>query len=119
MRDSSPRMTGVKSMKAMVLRGPNMPFELTDMPDPVAGPGEAVARVITCGSGLTIQHVKAGRRKVAFPRVIGHEITAEIVAVGAGVSHLKAGDGVTAYYYLNLGQFRWCCVHLELLCATC
>ena len=62
-------------MKAMLLRGPNTPFELVDLPDPVAGPGEAVARVITCGSGLTIQHVKAGRRKVAFPRVIGHEIT--------------------------------------------
>src|SRR5262249_4270886 len=103
-------------MKAKLLRGPNMPFELTDLPDPVADPGEAVARVITCGSGLTIQHVKAGRRKVAFPRVIGHEITAEIVAVGAGVSHLKVGDGVTAYYYLNCGHCRWCLANLEPLC---
>src|SRR5262245_25976782 len=104
-------------MKAMLLRGPNMPFEFTNMRDPVAGPGEAVARVITCGSGLTIQHVKAGRRKVAFPRVIGHEITAEIVAVGAGVSHLKVGDGVTAYYYLNCGHCRWCLANLEPVCA--
>ena len=43
-------------MKAMLLRAPNTPFELVDLPDPVAGPGEAVARVITCGSGLTVQH---------------------------------------------------------------
>ena len=50
-------------MKAMVLTGPNLPFELMQRPDPVAGPGEAVARVITCGAGLTIQHAKAGRRK--------------------------------------------------------
>jgi D-arabinose 1-dehydrogenase-like Zn-dependent alcohol dehydrogenase len=49
-------------MKAMVLYGPRQPFELVEVPDPVAGPGEAVARVISCGSGLTIQHVKAGRR---------------------------------------------------------
>ncbi len=56
-------------MKAMVLRGPNTPFVLEQRPDPVAGPGEAVARVITCGAGLTIQHVKAGRRKVQFPRI--------------------------------------------------
>ena len=69
-------------MKAMVLTGPNLPFELTQRPDPVAGPGEAVARVITCGAGLTIQHVKAGRRKVQFPRIIGHEITGEIVEAG-------------------------------------
>jgi propanol-preferring alcohol dehydrogenase len=104
-------------MKAMLLRGPNMPFELAELPDPVPGPGEAVARVITCGSGLTIQHAKAGRRKVAFPRIIGHEITAEIVAVGAGVGHLKVGDGVTAYYYLNCGHCRWCLSNLEPLCA--
>ena len=32
-------------MKAMVLNGPNMPFERVERPDPVAGPGEAVARV--------------------------------------------------------------------------
>ena len=89
-------------MKAMLLRGPNMPFEPVQLPDPTPGPGEAVARVITCGSGLTIQHVKAGRRKANFPRVLGHEIAAEIVAVGAGVTSLKIGDGVTAYYYLEL-----------------
>ena len=44
-------------MKALVLRGPNTAFELTRVPDPVARPGEAVARVLACGSGLTIQHV--------------------------------------------------------------
>ncbi len=105
-------------MKAMMLRGPNLPFEMTTVPDPVAGPGEAVARVITCGSGLTIQHIKAGRRKATFPRIIGHEITGEIVAVGAGVSGLKAGDGVTAYYYLNCGHCRYCLSNLEPLCLN-
>ncbi len=106
-------------MKAMVLRGPNTPFELVQMPDPVAGPGEAVARVITCGSGLTIQHAKAGRRPIKFPRIIGHEITGEIVAVGAGVSGLKLGDGVTAYFYLNCGHCRFCLANLEPLCVNC
>ena len=37
-----------------------------------------VAKVLACGSGLTIQHVKAGRTKVNFPIIIGHEITAEM-----------------------------------------
>jgi D-arabinose 1-dehydrogenase-like Zn-dependent alcohol dehydrogenase len=103
-------------MKAMVLRGPNTPFEMVQVPDPVAGPGEAVARVITCGAGLTIQHAKAGRRKIEFPRIIGHEITGEIVAVGAGVSTLKVGDGVTSYFYLNCGHCRHCLSMLEPLC---
>jgi propanol-preferring alcohol dehydrogenase len=105
-------------MKAMLLRGPDLPFELVQRPDPVAGPGEAVARVLTCGAGLTIQHVKAGRRKVQFPRIIGHEITGEIVETGAGVSGLKAGDAVTTYFYLNCGHCRWCLTGLEPLCEN-
>ena len=105
-------------MKAMLLRGPNLPFELVQAPDPVAGPGEAVARVLTCGSGLTIQHVKAGRRKVQFPRIIGHEITGEIVEVGPGITGLKIGDAVTTYFYLNCGHCRWCLRNLEPLCEN-
>jgi D-arabinose 1-dehydrogenase-like Zn-dependent alcohol dehydrogenase len=105
-------------MKALVLTGPNAPFELREVPDPVAGPGEAVARVLACGSGLTIQHVKAGRRPVQFPRIIGHEITGEIVRVGSGVTNVAVGDAVTAYAYLNCGYCRWCLSNLEPLCEN-
>ena len=105
-------------MKAMLLRGPNLPFELVQQPDPVAGPGEAVARVLTCGAGLTIQHAKAGRRAIPFPRVIGHEIAGEIVEVGAGVTSLRRGDGVTAYFYLNCGHCRFCLSGFEPLCGN-
>jgi len=105
-------------MKAMVLNGPNMPFELVQRPDPAAGPGEAVARVITCGAGLTIQHAKTGRRKVKFPRIIGHEITGEIVETGPGVRGIKVGDAVTTYFYLNCGHCRWCLQNFEPLCEN-
>jgi propanol-preferring alcohol dehydrogenase len=103
-------------MKAMVLEAPNTPFVLKQVPDPGPGPGEAVARVLSCGSGLTIQHVKAGRTTAEFPRIIGHEIAGEIVEVGAGASGLAIGDAVTAYYYLNCGHCRWCLANLEPLC---
>ena len=103
-------------MKAMVLQAPNTPFVLSRVPDPEPGPGEAVARVLACGSGLTIQHIKAGRIKAEFPRIIGHEITAEIVEIGSGVSGLAVGDPVTAYYYINCGHCRWCRADLEPLC---
>ena len=105
-------------MKAMVLKGPNTPFVLSKVPDPVPGPGEAVARVLACGSGLTIQHIKAGRIAAEFPRIIGHEITGEIVAIGAGVKGLAVGDGVTSYYYLNCNHCRWCLSMLEPLCSN-
>src|SRR3954466_11836142 len=105
-------------MKALVLTRAQLPLELAHWPDPVAAPGEAVARVITCGAGLTIQHAKAGRRKVQFPRIIGHEITGEIVEGGAGVRGLKVGDAVTTYFYLNCGYCRWCLTQLEPLCEN-
>ena len=105
-------------MRAMMLRGPNLPFELVEQPDPVAAAGEAVARVLTCGSGLTIQHAKAGRRRIPFPRIVGHEITGEIVEVGTGVTGLSVGDAVTAYFYLNCGHCRWCLANFEPLCGN-
>ena len=103
-------------MKAMVLKAKNSPFVLETVPDPVPGPGEAVARVLACGAGLTIHHTRAGRAPVEYPRIIGHEITGEIVAVGTGVSDLRTGDAVTAYYYLTCGHCYWCRINRETLC---
>lgn len=105
-------------MKAMVLKAPNLPFVLEQLPDPTPGPGEAVARVISCGSGLTIQHVRAGRIPVDYPRIIGHEITGEIVAVGPDVKGLLVDDAVTAYFYLTCGHCRWCRSNRETLCEN-
>jgi len=105
-------------MKALLLRGPNTAFEIARLPDPVPGPGEAVARVLACGAGLTIQHVKAGRAPAKFPLVIGHEITGEIVALGAGAEGVRVGDPVTAFFYLFCGHCRWCLSSLEPLCEN-
>lgn len=104
-------------MKALVLNEPGA-FSLEDVPDPVPGPGEAVARVIACGAGLTIQHVKAGRAKVDYPRIIGHEITGIIEAVGPGVTDIAVGDPVTAYFYLTCGTCKWCRLDRETLCEN-
>lgn len=103
-------------MKAMVLTAANTPLTLETVPDPVPGPGEAVARVLACGAGLTIHHARAGRIKVEYPRILGHEITGEIVALGSGVDDLKVGDPVTAYFYLTCGRCHWCRVNRETLC---
>ena len=105
-------------MKAMVLRQKNEPFVLENRPDPKAGPGEAVARVIACGSGLTIHHARAGRARgvVNYPIVIGHEVLGEIVETGSGVQGFKTGDIVTIHAYLSCGHCRWCRVNRESLC---
>ena len=105
-------------MKALVLKAANTPFELTEVPDPVAGPGEAVARVHACGAGLTIQHFKAGRVPAVFPRIIGHEICAEIVEVGAGVDGLAVGDLVTSYFYMYCGHCKQCRANFQPHCEN-
>jgi propanol-preferring alcohol dehydrogenase len=105
-------------MKAMVLNAPNTPFVLEERPDPKAGPGEAVARVFACGAGLTIEHIRAGRAPATFPRIIGHEISAEIVDVGAGVEELRVGDPVTCYFYTSCGQCRWCRENRQTICPN-
>jgi D-arabinose 1-dehydrogenase-like Zn-dependent alcohol dehydrogenase len=97
-------------MKAMVLHAAGQPFVLEERPDPKPGPGEAVAKVLACGAGLTIHHLRAGRGTANFPIVIGHEITGEIVEVGRteGIAtDLKVGDAVTAYFYLIEGEDKW------------
>ena len=111
-------MAGVRClpMKAMVLKAKGAPFALETVPDPTPGTGEAVVRVHACGSGLTIHHVRAGRIPVQYPRIIGHEIAGEIVALGQGVTELKTGDPVTAYFYLTCGHCHWCRVDRETLC---
>ncbi len=105
-------------MKAMILEAPNTPFILRELPDPVADAGEAVAKVYACGSGLTIQHFKAGRTPATFPRIIGHEICAEIVEIGDGVSSLSVGDIVTSYFYMNCGTCKFCLSNLQPLCKN-
>lgn len=103
-------------MRAMVVEKPGTPFVLKDLPIPEPGPGEAVAKVYTCGAGLTLQHVKAGRSPGKFPLIMGHEITGEISAVGPGVSDLTEGDPVTIYFYLTCGTCRSCTAGRENLC---
>ncbi|MEA3158257.1 MAG: alcohol dehydrogenase, propanol-preferring [Betaproteobacteria bacterium] len=105
-------------MKAVLLKAAKTPLVLENVPDPVPGPGEAVAKVLACGAGLTVHHARAGRVRVDYPRILGHEIAGEIVAVGTGVTSVQRGDGVTAYFYLTCGQCHWCRIDRETLCEN-
>ena len=103
----------------MVLREPGKPFVEEEYPDPVAGPGEAVAKILACGAGLTIHHARMGRvPDVDYPLIIGHEITAVITAVGEGVEGIQEGDAVTAHFYVTCGRCKWCLINRETLCEN-
>jgi 2-desacetyl-2-hydroxyethyl bacteriochlorophyllide A dehydrogenase len=110
-------------MKTIVLEEPGR-FQLTDRPAPSApGPGEAlvrVRRVGVCGSDL---HAYRGKQPFfSYPRVVGHELGVEIVALGTPQPHLAVGDRCAVEPYLNCGhciacrrEKTNCCVSLQVL----
>src|SRR6266487_3739 len=49
-----------RRMKAMLLRGPNLPFEPVELPDPAPAPDRAVPPARTEGSGLATTLLSCG-----------------------------------------------------------
>ena len=106
-------------MKAMLLRGFGRPLELADVPLPKPGPNDVLVRVRACGVGLTVVNLIATPGRVtAYPRIPGHEIAGEIVETGSEVRSAKAGERVTAHFYLTCGQCRNCRSGRETLCLA-
>ncbi len=89
-------------MKALVLRQPGE-FNWAEKPHPgQPSEGEALLRikhVSVCGTDL---HAYKGRQPFfTYPRILGHEVAAEVVAVGQNISNVKAGDLVSIEPYRN------------------
>ena len=105
-------------MKAMVVNRWGENSVLQTCPDPTPGPGEAVLKVRAAGVGLTLLNMRSGSFGGVAPRVMGHEIGGDIVAVGAGVTNIAIGDRCAVYFYLTCGQCRWCRGGRETLCEN-
>jgi propanol-preferring alcohol dehydrogenase len=105
-------------MKALVLKEPDGPLVIEDVPVPQPGPGEALVRVRACGLGLTLVWNRKGRDRTddKFPRIIGHEIAGDVVELGPGTTGFNKGDRVNVYYYLTCGNCRWCNQGRDDLC---
>jgi propanol-preferring alcohol dehydrogenase len=88
------------------------------IPDPVPGPGEVLVAVEACGVGLTLERARTGALGGTTPRVVGHELGGTIAALGAGVTGWRAGDRVTASFYLTCGACPMCTGGRETLCAA-
>ena len=87
------------------------------------GSGEAlvqVRRIGVCGTDL---HAFRGRQPFfSYPRVLGHELGVEVVAVGEGVTGVAVGDRCAVEPYLHCGRCAACrrgrtncCESLEVL----
>ncbi len=91
-------------------------------PMPEAGPGEVLLRVRRVGVCGTDLHIFGGRQPyLRYPRVMGHEFSAEVVSAEAGTG-LVPGDAVYVMPYLSCGRCiacrkgkTNCCVAIQVL----
>ncbi|UZE84365.1 zinc-dependent alcohol dehydrogenase family protein [Pseudomonas viciae] len=74
-------------MRAMVLHTPGQPLQLEERPRPTPASGQMLIKVQACGVCRTDLHLFDGELPQArLPRVPGHEIVGEVIAVGAQVA---------------------------------
>jgi propanol-preferring alcohol dehydrogenase len=89
-------------MQAAVLTAVGEPLALVELPTPTPGPGEALVATRTCGICRTDLHIQDGLAYVpALPHVPGHEPAGVVVAVGEGVTAVRAGDRVVPHLFLR------------------
>src|SRR3989442_399209 len=94
----------------------NDDVRIVDIPKPRIGPGEILVKVRS--SGICGSDVMEWYRRPKAPLVLGHEIAAEVVEVGAGVDRVKVGDRVFVSHHVPCGECRYCLAGHETVCDT-
>src|SRR5277367_5891454 len=67
---------------------------LRDLPTPTPREGEALIRIEASGVNFIDTYFREGRYPATLPYVLGQEAAGTVVAVGADVTSVKAGDRV-------------------------
>jgi alcohol dehydrogenase len=96
-------------MKAIVLEQPGR-FSQRELPEPEKpAPGDAVVRVHRVGiCGSDISGYLGKMPFYSYPRIPGHELGVEVVAVGEGVTNVRPGDRCSVEPYMNCRQCLAC-----------
>ncbi len=93
-------------MKAIVIEKPGA-VALREVPDPQPGDGDVLLQPMAGGICGTDVHILEGNFLGRYPVIPCHEFSAQVVAVGASVEGLEAGDRVSVDPNLRCGH----CVH--------
>lgn len=105
-------------MKSIVINNPGeVNIKEMDMPTPKEG--EALLKILyggICGSDLNTY--RGTFAYVTYPRIPGHEFSAEIIKVGPNDKNLKEGMIVTCNPYFNCGTCYSCERGLVNCCTT-
>ena len=104
-------------MRAVVCTEPGK-LDIVERPLPRRQAGEALVRIRRIGVCGTDMHIYQGNQPYfVYPRVMGHELAAEVVEVASG-SALKPGDPVYIVPYLNCGDCVACRAGRTNCCTT-
>jgi len=108
-----------KMMKAAVVREFGKPLAIEEVEVPRPGAGQVLVRIRAVGVCHTDLHAAEGDWPVKPkpPFIPGHEGVGHVVAVGAGVRHVKEGDRVgIPWLHTACGQCEHCLAGWETLC---
>jgi len=94
----------------------NRDVRLEQMPTPTIGPGELLVKVLA--SGICGSDVMEWYRIKKAPRVLGHEITGEIVKVGERVKNYRMGDRVFVSHHVPCNTCQYCLNGYHTVCDT-
>lgn len=95
-------------MKAIVIPTPNE-IEIRELPMPEIHEGEALLKVRYVGiCGADLASYTGNQPFTTYPRIPGHEFSAEIVEIPENDKDLKPGDIVTCNPYFNCGSCYSC-----------
>ena len=97
-------------MKGLVILGDSK-AEVRELPDPEVSPGLVRVKVKSsgiCGSDVHIYHRPASELGDRLGKVMGHEPSGVVEAIGDCVTTVKPGDRVSVFHYVGCGHCRYC-----------
>ncbi|AEF45509.1 Alcohol dehydrogenase GroES domain protein [Serratia sp. AS12] len=111
----------MKTMKAAVVTAFGQPLVIKEVPIPEVAPGKILVKIAATGVCHTDLHAADGDWPIKPnpPFIPGHEGSGHVVAVGAGVTHVKEGDRVgVPWLYSACGHCEHCLGGWETLCHS-
>ncbi|WP_422350098.1 zinc-binding alcohol dehydrogenase family protein [Flagellimonas sp.] len=98
-------------------------FALKEKSAPVRRHDEALLKIKSVGICGTDLHAYAGSQAFfTYPRILGHELCAEVLEIGPNANNIQVGDKVTVMPYLSCGNCiacsngkNNCCTSLDVL----
>jgi NDMA-dependent alcohol dehydrogenase len=114
--------------RAAILHDVGGPWSVEDFELDPPRAGEVLVEMAAAGLCHSDDHIRSGDLSAPndvlrslglpamFPTIGGHEGSATVLEVGAGVTEFAPGDHVVMSFVAVCGQCRWCATGMEYLC---